>query len=146
MATENGRELEAELWVDQPDGFYKSGENIIVYARVNKAAFLKLFYLNAAGEIIQILPNQYASNCYIESNNTRSFGDDQDPFKFLVVPPFGIEALIAFASTNQLSEISNRDLPNGLHLVQETAQDMVQKLRGVEVEIAISFLAKLQNW
>ena len=124
-------ELKVDVWVDRVDGIYESGDNVLVYVRTNQPAYLRLFYHVANGQVMQIFPNRFAANDYIAGNKVLIFGDDNDSFELVVVPPFGTEIIKAFACTEKFEKVNVKELKNGLMLVTDSTQGMADKIRGV---------------
>jgi hypothetical protein len=113
-----------DVWVDRdPSGSsvpaYRVGEPIRVGVRASEDAYVYLFSVGAAGEIVQILPNRFDAagrDTFLPAGASRTFPPPDARYSFAVEPPSGLAKVIALASRRPLdtstlaSFASERDL------------------------------------
>lgn len=106
------------VWTDRdPSGNsvpnYAPGERIRLYTSVDQDAYVYLFNVDPAGKVDMILPNQYAGGQnYIAAGTTKVFPAANDGFTFDIAAPYGMNKVLALASTtplnmNQIASFSN---------------------------------------
>jgi hypothetical protein len=99
-----------DVWVDRdPSGSsvpaYRVGEPIRVGVRVSDDAYVYLFSVGAAGEIVQILPNRLDAagrDTFLPAGASRTFPPPDARYAFAVEPPSGLAKVIAVASRRPL--------------------------------------------
>jgi hypothetical protein len=99
-----------DVWVDRdPTGasvpVYRVGEPIRVGVRVSDDAYVYLFSVGAAGEIVQVLPNRFDAagrDTFLPAGTTRTFPPPDARYAFAVEPPSGLAKVIAVASRQPL--------------------------------------------
>ena len=97
--------LKIEVWVDRGKGaVYVEGDELLVFLRANREAYVRLFYTDAANQTYQIFPNEYHPEGKIPGNVARRIPEPQDDFMFQIKAPFGIESIMALASTKPLGD------------------------------------------
>jgi hypothetical protein len=102
--------FEVEVFVDRdPSGTatpaYRVGESIEIGVRVSEDAYVYLFSVSSAGEIVQILPNRFDAagrDNFLRANTTRLFPPPGARYSFSVDPPTGLAKVIAVASKREL--------------------------------------------
>jgi hypothetical protein len=102
--------FDVDVWVDRdPSGrdapSYGVGEEIQIGVRVSEDAFVYLFSVSAAGEIVQILPNRYDAagrDNFVRAGSTRLFPPQGARYSFVIDPPQGLAKVIAVASKREL--------------------------------------------
>jgi len=122
--------LSVKVWTDRNE--YRQGEKIRVFMKGNRPFFARLVYRDASGALVQILPNPYRKNNYFNGGTIYEVPSGEDRFDLEVSPPFGAEAIMLTAGTNQLGEL---DLvpSEGVYAVQTAAKDIAVKTRGIKV-------------
>ena len=70
--------------------------------------------MDAASNIIQILPNRLASNNYVKAGLYINIPEQSATFQFTVSAPFGRETVWAYASPIPFPELHGKYLENGL--------------------------------
>lgn len=106
--------LQVEVWTDRGTGsVYSEGEEVHVMARVNKDAFLRLYYTDANNQVVQIFPNRYRADGWIRGGQVVTIPSSEDRFAFQVKPPFGVEAVTALASLKPFAASEENAVPAG---------------------------------
>ena len=122
--------LTVKLWTDKKR--YKIGEKIKIFLKGNRPFYAKIVYQDAAGRLIQLIPNPYRSDNYFNGGVIYEIPSGKDRFELEISPPFGAEKITLYASTAQLGEL---DLtPAGsIYMVQTRSKELGTKTRGVKI-------------
>jgi hypothetical protein len=91
-----------------PGAVYREGERMSVLVTVNKSAWLKVYHLDAAGQLKLIWPNAFTSGRRIDPGVAVSIPGPGDSFAFLMTPPFGTEFIKVIASTQPFAVDESR--------------------------------------
>ena len=99
-----------DVWVDRdPSGraepSYAVSESIEIGVSTTEDAYVYLFSVSAAGEIVQILPNRYDAvgrDNFVRAGTTRTFPPPGARYDFVVEAPSGLAKVIAVASRREL--------------------------------------------
>jgi hypothetical protein len=102
--------FEVDVFLDRdPTGgqapAYRVGEDIQIGVRVTEDAYVYLFSISAAGEVVQILPNRFDAagrDNFVRAGTTRYFPPQGARYSFSVDPPTGLAKVIAVASKREL--------------------------------------------
>ncbi len=84
---------------------YREGEHIRVSIRGNRSFYARLVYRDAAGQLIQLLPNPHRKDNFFQGGVSYQIPDVSDRFKLKVGTPFGDESITLYASTSRLGDI-----------------------------------------
>jgi len=122
--------LSIKVWTDKKE--YKNGNKIKVYIKGNKPFYARIIYKDAAGQIVQLLPNPYRSGSYFNGGTIYELPSGDDKFELEVSPPFGEENVVVYASTSPLGEIST-EARGGVYQVKTLADDIQVKTRGIQL-------------
>jgi hypothetical protein len=102
----NEKSLQIEVWVDRGKGaVYVEGDELLVFVRTNRDAHVQLYYTDATNQTYQIFPNRYHLEGRIPGNVVVRIPEPQDGFIFRIKAPFGIESIMALASTKPLGDL-----------------------------------------
>ena len=110
---------------------YHAGENIKIFLEGNKDFYARVVYRDAAGNLVQLLPNQYRQAQRFIAGRTYAIPNDKDAFDLEVGPPFGAENVLVFASTVPLPEMAGDDIGRGLTLLRGGLSELQTRMRGV---------------
>jgi hypothetical protein len=122
--------LELEVWTDKGRNeralVFEDGDFIQFYFRVNQPAFLQLSYLLASGDTV-LLEEQF----YIGIDRVNRVV--ALPYRFQVVPPFGVERLIVTAHSTEPPppDVIPRQISGQLYQTFRTPGDAVSRTRGL---------------
>jgi hypothetical protein len=120
--------LNIEVWVDRGKGaVYVEGDQLLVFVRVNRDAYVRLYYTDATNQTYQIYPNRYHPEEKIPGKIVKRIPEPQDTFSFRVKAPFGIETLTALAGSRPFGDMQIASLDAG------PFQKLPKGLRGLEV-------------
>ncbi|MBI4553592.1 MAG: DUF4384 domain-containing protein [Candidatus Latescibacteria bacterium] len=116
------------VWTDRGDGgLYAEGERLTVYVRAGADCRLRLFYRQADGHTLQIFPNRLKGDDRVAAGQVYTIPGPDDAFDLVVRPPFGVEQLIALASTTPFPRLDGREVSGGV-LLSGTVRNTIQRL------------------
>jgi len=122
--------MRIEIWCDQGSmqdvPVYEEGDFVQFYFRVNQPAFLRLSYQLATGEVV-LLESQF----YIDVSRVNR--PVPLPYRFQVVPPFGVERLIVTGYNVEPPPANTRieTIDGQPYEVYASAIDAVAQTRGI---------------
>ena len=99
---------------------FSEGDRLSFLLSLNQPAFVYLFYEDATGNVLQIIPNRDNANHYFNTGYFQKIPGDADNFRFIVQAPFGQEAIYAFATDAEFIDLTRRPLANGLSQTSES--------------------------
>ncbi|MBW2557837.1 MAG: DUF4384 domain-containing protein [Deltaproteobacteria bacterium] len=128
VADDPSAPLHVRLWTDKKE--YKSSDRMRIYIKGNKPFYARVIYKDAAGEMVQILPNPYRNENYFQGGVIYEIPSGNDRFDLEISPPFGEENISVYASTSPLGEI-DLNTQGGVYFVKTKAKDIGARTRGV---------------
>lgn len=123
--------LSIEVWTEKGDKrlLYKSGESTSVFVRVNKPCYLQITYHLANSARVLLYNNLYIDISKINRVVTL-------PDSFHIVPPFGVERLHIFASTEKFDEVRTHEQTFGsetyTNVLDANMEEYTMNLRGIQ--------------
>jgi hypothetical protein len=82
----------------------RNGEAFAVEVKSQKDGFVRVFYQNAKGQLIQIYPNQFSPDGTIRAGLPLAIGGAADPYEIVIEPPLGPESIAALVSTRAFTD------------------------------------------
>ncbi len=130
-----GKSPGLKIWLNNPDGFYREGDNLIVYVQSEQDMYLKLDYFQADGKVVHLVPNFFRGQAFIKKDITYDFGGPNSPELFLISGPFGEETLKALTSTHPFTKElqSQENVSEGKAYVEILKQGIKRQTRGITV-------------
>ena len=122
--------LTLKLWTDRKK--YQIGERIKIYLKGSKPFYAKIVYQDAAGRLIQLMPNPFRSNNYFNGGVIYEIPSGRDRFELEVRLPIGEEKITLYASTTQLGDLDLTPA-GGVYTVQTRSMEVGMKTRGVKI-------------
>lgn len=95
------RYLDIELWTNHGDDEYYEGDNIALYFRANRDAFIAIYSIDTRGRVNLLFPTNPAEDNFIRGGATYSLPGDDDDFDLVVNGPEGIENIQIVASRDK---------------------------------------------
>jgi hypothetical protein len=135
LADTPGAPLKVQLWTDKQE--YKQGEKVKIYLKANKPFFARVLYKDAAGHLLQLLPNPYRSENYFNGGVIYEIPSGNDRFELEVSPPFGGEDILIYASTSPLGDI-NLAAQGDVYRVVSKSADVPRLTRGLKIQEKVS--------
>ena len=130
VADDPSAPLHVRLWADKKE--YKSGDRMKIYIKGNKPFYACVIYKDAAGEMVQILPNPYRNENYFQGGTIYEIPSGNDRFDLEIRPPFGKENITVYASTSPLGKIDLHS-QGGVYFVKTKAKDIGARTRGIKL-------------
>ncbi|MBD3290683.1 DUF4384 domain-containing protein, partial [candidate division KSB1 bacterium] len=131
-APQSGGPLTVKLWSVKDK--YKAGEQMKFQMRGNKDFYARVIYIDAKGNKLQLVPNQFNSNNYFKGNETIEIPAPGSGFSITVSPPFGKEKVIVYASTKPQGDIIAASSGGPLLQVKDDMSVIEVQTRGVRIE------------
>jgi len=125
-----GAPLKVQLWTDKQA--YRQGDKIKIYIKGNKPFHARVLYKDAAGHLLQLLPNPYRSENYFNGGVIYEIPSGNDRFELEVSPPFGEEGILVYASTIPLGDI-NLEARGDVYQVLSESADVPRLTRGLKI-------------
>lgn len=108
-------------------------DKLIVIVTPARDCYLRLYLMNAALEIQQIFPNEFQKENHLQGGQKVRVPSEQAGFQFTMEGPWGVETIVAVASTEQFTDLVAPVYRDGLFtLGQETPGGILA--RGIRVE------------
>jgi hypothetical protein len=131
--------LRVKVWTDRGSGAsYQEGEPVFVYLRVNQDCHVRLFYVDAAGQTVQIFPNTYHTDDRLRAQQEIVIPSEGYGFRFVVTSPFGVERVVAVVSEAPIPELAGQRLGGGRKLMAASVRGIVEAARALRTGIASS--------
>jgi len=127
--------LNVVLWTDK--AVYQAGECINIFLKSNKDFYARVIYVNAQGDIVQLLPNQLRKDNFLKGGQVVTIPDAVDGFKIKVGPPFGREKIIVYASSAPQGEIASAPFGKSLIKLKSDLPTVGTAVRSVKSSEAI---------
>lgn len=108
---------------------FQHGDVISFLISLDRDAFVLMIYEDAEHNILQIIPNRYRQSNRYETGLFMSVPNRDEPFEFVVSPPFGKETIWVFASENPFPELRGVELENGLKKLSDSFPAILSKIR-----------------
>jgi hypothetical protein len=131
FADNPGAPLKVQLWTDKQE--YQQGEKVKIYLKANKPFHARVLYKDAAGHLLQLLPNPYRSENYFNGGVVYELPSGNDRFDLEVSPPFGEEDILVYASTSPLGDI-NLAAQGDVYRVVSKSADVPRLTRGLKIQ------------
>lgn len=131
FADNPGAPLKVQLWTDKQE--YQRGEKVKIYLKGNKPFHARVLYKDAAGHLLQLLPNPYRSENYFNGGVIYEIPSGNDRFDLEVSPPFGEEDILVYASTSPLGDI-NLAAQGDVYRVVSKSADVPRLTRGLKIQ------------
>ena len=122
--------LSVRIWTDR--SAYRGGDGIRVFLKANKPFYGRVVYRDAAGKMLQLLPNPFRHNNYFNGGVVYELPAGDDRFNLEVSPPFGAESVSVYAATGQVGDIALA-AQGGVYEVKGTTKELLAGTRGVKL-------------
>jgi hypothetical protein len=109
---------------------YRQGDPLSVRVASEVDAYLYVLYQQADGRVFQIFPNDHQPDNRVPARRTVEIPAKDDPFRWSIGPPFGVEAIKVIASRRPVDILSDPALRQGRFNPVAGRQ-----LKGIELEL-----------
>jgi len=127
--------LRVKLWTDKQT--YRQGEKVKIYLKGNKPFHARILYKDAAGHLLQLLPNPHRSENYFNGGVVYEIPSGKDRFDLEVSPPFGQEDILIYAGTAPLGDL-NLSPQGDVYQVLSKSADVPRLTRGLKIQEKVS--------
>ena len=136
------KSLQVEIWTDKgPNAIYSEGEKIVIKVRVNRDAFVRVYYTDAGNQTYRIFPNVYRQQARLRAGTVLTIPDVNDPLSLEVTGPFGVESITVLAGETPLKKPDEKGSPVGPYLrVSGVPQEGGNMVKG---QVTLTTRAKL---
>lgn len=124
--------LSVKIWPAKKK--YKSGEQMRFYIRGNKDFYARVIYIDAQGNKLQLIPNQFNKDNFFKGGTTIAIPGKNDGYQLTVAPPYGKEKVIVYASSSPQGEVDTKPAGNTLLSVEADIKEIGLTARGVSLE------------
>ncbi|MBF0195119.1 MAG: DUF4384 domain-containing protein [Magnetococcales bacterium] len=126
--------LTVRVWTNNK--VFQKGEKIVLFLTGNRDFYARVVDKMSDGTIVQILPNSHRQNNFFRGGVVYKIPDSSsgDQFEMDVVPPFGVDRIIVYASDAPLGSISTQNIGQGLQLFQGTESQLSRGTRGIKIQ------------
>jgi len=104
--------LTVRIWTDKDA--YRGGEEINVFIQGNRDFYARVVNVNAHGDIVQLLPNDYRTANRFRGGEVYPIPTLADRFTLRVLAPYGQEKMVVYASEVPMGAIAARSIGGGL--------------------------------
>lgn len=108
---------------------YSAGDSISFLLSLDRDAFVYLFYRDAAGNRLQLLPNERLPRHFFNAGVFIPVPSAEQRLQFAVGPPFGDETVYAIASDNGELGFRGKVLDSGLILLDAGIDSLGAEIR-----------------
>ncbi|MCX7635084.1 MAG: DUF4384 domain-containing protein [Syntrophales bacterium] len=123
--------LKVKLWTDRRS--YRGGEKIKIYVKGNKPFYARILYRDAAGNLLQLLPNPYRRDNYFQGGVVYEIPSGEDRFELEVSAPYGGEDIILYGATAPLGDLKLQTYGD-VYRVMTNDADIPRLTRGVQIK------------
>ena len=95
------RYFDVELWTNHSDDEFYEGDEIILYYRANRDAFVAIYSIDTRGRVNLLFPTGPAEDNFVRGGATYSLPGSYDNFDLVVNGPEGIETIQVIASRDR---------------------------------------------
>ncbi len=103
------RYLDVEIWTDHSDGEYYENDNIVVYFRASRDAFVAIYTIDTKGRVSLLFPSSSDEDNFVSGGVTYRLPGDEDSYDLVVTGPEGFENIQIVASREKFP------IPNWYH-------------------------------
>lgn len=125
--------LKVQLWTDKQS--FKQKEKVKIYLKGNKPFYARVLYKDAAGNLLQLLPNPFRNDNYFNGGVVYEIPSGNDHFELEVTSPFGQEDIVLLAATSPLGDI-NLEPHGDVYRVVSRPTDISIMTRGLKVQMS----------
>lgn len=102
--------LRVSAWVNHGNNTYNSGEEIEVFVRTNRDAYITMINVGSSGSINQIYPNAHQRKNFVKAHTTVKIPGNTAPFVFQASGPRGADLIQVIASESSSPIIPSKFL------------------------------------
>ena len=123
--------LDVVAWVDRSDYTYASGEDVKLFVKTSKDAYVTVLNVDPAGETTILFPNEYQSDNLVRANRVLEVPDSASQSRIVVTGTTGTELVKVIASTQPIKPFEAQQLnaAGPFQVVRARAQGAARSLK-----------------
>ncbi len=94
--------LRVRVWPKDIKATYAAGETLRLCVTVDRDAYVRLLNVRSDGRVTMLFPNAYHRDCLVRGGQVVDLPTPAMPFTFVIEPPYGLEAVVAVATTSRV--------------------------------------------
>ena len=106
---------------------FVEGDEIQFLLSLGENAYIYMFYIDAANNIIQILPNENQQSNFYAAGYFQTIPEYEHLYRFTISEPFGYESIWVFASDQS---ITIKQLPGSIESIKQLIKNSSEKAFG----------------
>jgi len=126
-----GLPLQVRVWSSRKH--YRQGDRIEIFLQGNRDFYARVVDVDASGNIVQLLPNAYRKEASFRAGDIYRIPGEGDRFQLEVVPPFGEDRIVVYASEVPLGDVNLEPAGKGLGIYRGSPRSLGEKSRGIAV-------------
>ena len=103
-------DLDVVAWVDRGDYTYASGEDVKLFVKTSKDAYVTVLNVDPAGQTTILFPNEYQPDNLVRANRAVEVPDAASLSRIVVTGTTGTELIKVIASTEPIAPFEARQL------------------------------------
>ncbi|MEA2067189.1 MAG: PEGA domain-containing protein [Thermotogota bacterium] len=134
IVPEPDQELQVQIWMDkEPGSVYRTGEEVGIFFKTNKDAYIAIYDIMPDGEVQLLFPNKYDKENHVKANREYQLPTDSAStrYKLRVSGPSGLEIFQIVASTSPiafLDDLVKRLDVDPFPMFGSSAENVIEKL------------------
>ena len=108
VRTEGG--LDVVVWADRPDYTYANGEDVQLFVKTSKDAYVTILNVDPVGQTTVLFPNQYQADNRVRANRVLQVPDPASRSRIVVGGTTGTELVKVIASTEPIRPFEAQQL------------------------------------
>ncbi len=105
--------LDVRIWTERRE--YREREPITLTLQGNRDFYAKIAWIDAAGKVRQLLPNNYRQIAVFEKGRRYRLPDEGDRYRLEVRPPFGVVRFVVYAARLPMSHVNLKTIGGGIY-------------------------------
>ena len=123
--------LTVKVWTTKKH--YKDGEKIEISVQGNRDFYARIVDIASSGQIIQLLPNDSRKMNFFKGGEVYKIPGKHDRFDLKVVPPYGKDQIVVYASEVPLGRVAMEPVGQGLSRYRGSRKSLAAMTRGISV-------------
>lgn len=113
---------------------FRAGDTVSLLVSLDRDAYLVIIYQDAAGNLLQLLPNPKTGNPRMTAGLFAAIPSAQAPYAFTIAAPFGEEHIHVFAASKALPALPGLTMADGTLRLSGSLDAIATRLRKAAAE------------
>jgi len=123
--------LSVRVWTEKQE--YRTGDEVRIHIQGNKDFYARIIYIDVHRNRLQLVPNRFRANNRFPEGLETVIPGNTDGFRLKVVPPYGREQIVVYASTVPLGEIETEPVGESIYKVNFELGKIGELTRGIKI-------------